>query len=55
MLRGKFGQAKCSTAGCNSWHFAINLDEMGNVVEAKCCRCRTIFKIDPAKRMGLQP
>lgn len=37
MIKGKFGQAKCKD--CKSWHFAVNLDELGNITEFKCCRC----------------
>ena len=47
MNRGKFGQARCSA--CGSWHFAIQLDEKGNIESFKCCReiCGRIIPYHP--------
>ena len=45
MIRGKYGQARCPE--CQSWHFAVQLDENLNPVEFKCCRCKKIYKYKP--------
>ena len=45
MIKGKYGQAKCSY--CEGWHFAISLDENLNPIEFKCCRCKKITKYKP--------
>lgn len=42
MIRGKFGQARCSA--CQSWHFAIQLDDNLNPVEFKCCKCNRLIQ-----------
>jgi len=44
ITKGKFGQARCT--GCNSWHFALQLDEYHNIIELKCCRCQKLIKYD---------
>ena len=45
MIRGKYGQARCPD--CQSWHFAVQLDDNLNPEEFKCCRCKKIFKYKP--------
>jgi len=45
MIKGLYGQAKC--ADCNSWHFAIQLDDNLNPTEFKCCKCKKITKYVP--------
>ena len=45
MNKGKFNQGKCEI--CDSWHFAINLDDKGNIIEMKCCRCERIETFEP--------
>jgi len=42
MIKGKFGQARCSA--CGSWHWAIQLDENMNPIEYKCCKCNRLIK-----------
>ncbi len=42
MIRGKFGQARCSA--CGSWHFAIQLDDNLNPTEYKCCKCQRLIQ-----------
>ena len=40
----KFGQGKCQ--GCHGWHWAIQLNDKMQIIEAKCCRCGRIIKIE---------
>lgn len=45
MIRNMYNQAKCD-APCGSWHFSLQLDEHNNILEAKCCRCGAIHKVN---------
>jgi hypothetical protein len=47
LVVGARNQVRCPA--CNSWHFAINVDEQNNVIEFKCCRqvCGRIYKYAP--------
>jgi len=49
MIRGKFDQARCDN--CQSWHFALQLDENREIIEVKCCRCGRLEKITHMKRV----
>ena len=43
MIRSKnWNQARCDN--CNSWHFALQLDENLNIIEIKCCKCGRLEK-----------
>jgi len=45
MDKNKQNQAKCEA--CGSWHLALNLDEKGNILEIKCCRCGRLEHFEP--------
>jgi len=43
MIRSpNWNQARCDN--CNSWHFALQLDENMNIIEIKCCKCGRLEK-----------
>ena len=43
MIKSKdWNQGRCED--CNSWHFALLLDDNYNVIEYKCCKCGRIEK-----------
>ena len=43
MIRSpNWNQARCDN--CNSWHFALQLDENLNIIEIKCCKCGRLEK-----------
>jgi hypothetical protein len=43
MIKSKnWNQARCDN--CNSWHFALQLDDNYNIIEIKCCKCGRLEK-----------
>jgi len=43
MIKSKnWNQARCDN--CNSWHFALQLDDSNNVIEYKCTKCGRLEK-----------
>ena len=49
MIKGKFGQARCQA--CQSWHWAVQLDDNLNPTEFKCCRCGRLIEYSPKVRI----
>ena len=43
MIKSKnWNQARCEN--CNSWHFALQLNDDLNIIEIKCCKCGRLEK-----------
>jgi PHP family Zn ribbon phosphoesterase len=41
--KGKYNQARCDA--CDGWHFTLNGNEIGDIVEYKCCKCGALYPV----------